>query len=463
MPISPARTAAFDILLRVDQQGAYAADLLHSARLDSLSLADRALATELVMGVLRWRSRLDQAIAAAAARPLTKLDLEVLTALRLSTYQLRYLSRIPAHAAVHDSVELTKRAKKLSAAPFVNAVSRKLAAMEGQEELPPRLLQLSPCGELSESSGVAEATEVASFFSREYAHPQWLVARWVRDYGIAPTHLICRHNQRIPNTVLRLDHSDMGVELELQGEGIELAPGAVMSTARVITKGDIPRTRAFQQGRVFIQDEASQLVAALVGTGSRLLDCCAAPGGKTAALAARNPTAEIIAAELHPHRAELLRKRVRAANVQVIQADALNLPTSGAFDRVLADVPCSGTGTLSRNPEIKWRLQPEDLGDLHHKQVAILRAALRQLAPGGRAVYATCSLEREENEAVIEEVLREENNLALRDCRQELQRLRSSGELLWPDLDSLLSGQFLRTIPGLQPCDGFFAAMIERQ
>ena len=136
------------------------------------------------------------------------------------------------------------------------------------------------------------------------------------------------------------------------------------------------RTRAFHEGRVFILDEASQLVAALVGTGSRLLDCCAAPGGKTQALAARNPSAEIIAAELHSHRAELLRKRVHAANVKVIQGDALHLPTSGGFDRVLADVPCSGTGTLARNPEIKWRLTPEDLDDLHQRQVAILRAAL---------------------------------------------------------------------------------------
>ena len=180
-----------------------------------------------------------------------------------------------------------------------------------------------------------------------------------------------------------------------------------MAGARIVVGGDVTRTRALTEGRVMIQDEASQLVAALVGTGSRILDCCAAPGGKTAALAARNPTAEIIAAELHAHRVELLRKRVRAANVQVIQADALSLAVSSGFDRVLADVPCSGTGTLARNPEIKWRLKPEDLDDLHQRQVGILHAALQQLSPGGRAVYSTCSLEREENEAVVEEVLRD--------------------------------------------------------
>ena len=223
----------------------------------------------------------------------------------------------------------------------------------------------------------------------------------------------------------------------------------------------LTRTAAFRAGRVVIHDEGSQLVALLVGSGSRLLDCCAAPGGKTAVLASRNPTAEIIAADLHAHRAELLRKRVRAANVKVIQADTLHLPVDGQFDRVLADVPCSGTGTLARNPEIKWRLKPEDISDLHAKQVAILRAALRHLAPDGRAVYSTCSLEREEDEAVVEEVLADSPEFHLLDVREELERLRNAGELAWGDLDSLVSDKYLRTIQGMHSCDGFFAAVIE--
>jgi 16S rRNA (cytosine967-C5)-methyltransferase len=441
MPIAPARAATFDILLRVDQQGAYASELLHSGRLESLSQADRALTTELVMGVLRWRSRLDEAIAAASARSLAKVDLEVLTALRLGAYQLQYLSRIPAHAAINDSVELVKRAHKRSAAPFANAVLRKIATTK-----------ITSAPETSDWT--------AAWLAGEFAHPQWLVERWVAEFGVERAHLICRHDLQIPNVAIRVD--DPAVETELEAEGVKLASGALLASARIVTSGEFTRTRAFQEGRVFILDEASQLVAALVGTGLRLLDCCAAPGGKTQILVARNPSAEIIAAELHPHRAELLRKRVHAANVQVIQADALNLPTSGGFDRVLADVPCSGTGTLARNPEIKWRLKPEDLNDLHRRQVAILRAALGQLAPGGRALYSTCSLEREENEAVVEEVLRDEQEYRLRDCREELERLRSTGELAWSDVDSLRSGKFLRTVPGVQPCDGFFAAVVER-
>jgi 16S rRNA (cytosine967-C5)-methyltransferase len=441
--ISPSRTAAFDILLRVEQIDAYANELLHSQKLERLSVADRGLVTELVMGVLRWRSRLDEAITKASTLPLIKVDLEVLTALRLGAYQLSFLSRIPAHAAIHESVELVKRAKKRSAVPFANAVLRRLAGVK-IEAIPETI-----------------ANAPVPFLAREFAHPEWLVEQWVAAFGTERALRICRYDQRVPKTAIRLDAPE--IEQELASEGIELIPGMLLSSARIVTKGDITKTQAFCEGRVFIQDEASQLVAALVDTGSRLLDCCAAPGGKTAALAARNPASQIVAVELHAHRAVLLRRRVRASNVEVINADALRLPLQGGFDGVLADVPCSGTGTLARNPEIKWRLTPADLGDLHVRQGRILRAALQQLAPGGRVVYSTCSLEREENEDVIAEVLGDDSPYQLRDCREELERLRDNGELVWDNLDMLLSGRFLRTLPGVEPCDGFFAAVVERR
>lgn len=442
MPVSPARAVAFDILLRVEQQAAYASELLHSDRLDKLSVADRALTTEIVMGVLRWQSRLDSMIAASSSRSLAKLDPQVLIALRIAAYQLVYLSRVPARAAINESVELVKRARKTSAAPFANAVLRKLAEA-GTESL------------VSEMSA-ATTSQLAD----QFAHPEWLVQRWIDHFGITYAAAICRHDQQIPLTSIRVDTD--AVARQLEGEGIKLAPGALLTSARTVAGGDVTHTRAYREGRVFIQDEASQLVAALVGKGARILDCCAAPGSKTAAMASRNPTAEIVAAELHAHRAKLLRQRVRAKNVRVMSADVLNLPLQGAFDRVLADVPCSGTGTLARNPEIKWRLKPEDLAELHAKQVAILRTALQQLAPGGRAVYSTCSLEPEENQTVVEEALRGDSNIELLDCHMELERLLRDGELALDDLDSLLDGKYLRTIPEVSPSDGFFAAVLER-
>jgi len=223
------------------------------------------------------------------------------------------------------------------------------------------------------------------------------------------------------------------------------------------------RSQTIHSGRAWIQDEGSQLVALLVGNGSSILDCCAAPGGKTAILAEQNPTAKIRAMDLHKHRADNMRMRLGStANVEVVQQDVTVISDEAVFERVLADVPCSGTGTLARNPEIRWRLRPDDLQDLHKKQVAILKAAVRQVGCGGRVVYSSCSLEPEENAAVVEEVLRSEPGLQVLPVYEELERLRSSGELVWADLDSLVKGPHLRILPGVQPCDGFFAAILEK-
>ncbi len=468
--ISPSRAAAFDILLRVERQSAYASELLHSERYSKLSPADHALCTELVMGVLRWRSALDAAIGEIASQPLAKLDLEVLVALRLGAYQWGWLERVPARAAIYESVELVKKARKRSAAPFVNAVLRKLAG-DGQwrQRLPAslfsalreRMQQLT-----SEQTGwtfyvpLTGPAAVAQPWAAQFAHPEWLVERWCAEFGSAKTLAICQYDQQVPATAIRLRAP--GAEEELRQAGIELAPGAFLADARRVEKGDVTRTAAFRKGRVAIQDEASQLVGALVGHGQRLLDCCAAPGGKTLILADRNPSAQIIAADLHPQRARLLRRLVRGENVQVICADAEHLPLSGEFDRVLADVPCSGTGTLARNPEIRWRLKPEDLADLHARQVAIAGSALQHLGPGGRLVYSTCSLEREENQAVVEELLSKSAGIRLLDCRGELKRMQERGELVWQDLDSVTEGPYLRTLPGVHPCDGFFAAILEK-
>jgi 16S rRNA (cytosine967-C5)-methyltransferase len=179
-------------------------------------------------------------------------------------------------------------------------------------------------------------------------------------------------------------------------------------------------------------------------------------------LARRNPQARVFATELHPHRARLLQNLSRLPNVYVVAADARHLPFSCAFNRILADVPCSGTGTLARNPEIKWRLKADDLHDLQSRQVAILKSALAQLATGGRLVYSTCSLEREENEMVVEAALEGTGGFKVADIKADIEQLLQSGELCWENISSLFAGPYLRTIPGVHPCDGFFAAMIER-
>jgi 16S rRNA (cytosine967-C5)-methyltransferase len=443
--VSPARNAAFNILLRVERESSYAVELLHSALLDELSPVDRNLATEIVMGVLRWRSVLDESIARLSFTPFRKLDFEVLTALRMGVYQKQFLTKVPAHAAVNETVELVKQAKKFSAAGLVNAVMRKVksAAYDPQA---------------SKLSGV-------DYLSSALAHPRWLAERWLALFGQDIAQKICEYDQRIPAIGLRLSSAED--ETTLTAQGVQLAPGAMMATARIVISGDASATQVFRDGRVLerkiaIQDEGSQLVAALVGSGRRILDCCAAPGGKTAAMATRLPEAEIVATELHPHRVTILRRLAPQQNVEVVNADALTLPYGADFDRVLADVPCSGTGTLARNPEIKWKLKPEDLLDLQSRQTAILKAAMRHVSPGGRLVYSTCSLEPEENEQVVAASLAGTSDFKIIPVRTELQRLQESGELVWKNIDELIGGDFLRTIPGVHPCDGFFAAIFER-
>jgi 16S rRNA (cytosine967-C5)-methyltransferase len=300
--------------------------------------------------------------------------------------------------------------------------------------------------------------------AESYAHPLWMVKRWTEQYSLELTQKICEHDQSIPQTSLRLRSPN--VETELAAQGISLVPGKVLASARRVTAGDVTKSESFRTGRVLIQDEGSQLVAALIGAGhERILDCCAAPGGKTLAIADQNPGASIIAVEIHPHRARIMRTLLGkdVNRIRILNADARHLPLAQVFDRILVDAPCSGTGTLGRTPEIKWRLKIEDLAELRDRQLAILRSAAQHLRPRGRVIYSTCSLEKEENEVVVEQLLREEPGLHLRDCREELDRLKTTGSLTWPDPNSLVrGGPYLRTIPGIHPCDGFFAAIIER-
>jgi 16S rRNA (cytosine967-C5)-methyltransferase len=444
--ISPARVAAFDILLRVERDSAYASELLHSQTYASLTSLDHALVTELVMGVLRWRSLLDSHIAQASSQPLQKLDLEVLIALRLAAYQLGWLSRIPPRAAIHESVELVKRARKSSAAPFANAVLRKIAASSARNEI-------------SIISTSAEALAESS------AHPLWLIQRWAQTYGIEAATKICQYNQSAPPRSIRLRNPE--AEEHLQAEGIHLASGSLLVSARLVQSGDVTQSATLRKKEYVIQDEASQLVAHLVGRGRQILDCCAAPGGKTLVITDRNPQSQIIAVDLYPHRARLLRKLLGPASsakqfAEVIVADARSLPLIGGFDRVLADVPCSGTGTVVRNPEIKWRLKPDDLVDLQTRQLAILRSAMNQVAARGRLIYSTCSLEPEENEAVIEQALHANSSFRIVDCQEELLRLQQEGQLVVENVSSLTHGPYLRTIPGVHACDGFFTAILER-
>ncbi|HME58180.1 MAG TPA: methyltransferase domain-containing protein, partial [Terracidiphilus sp.] len=304
--------------------------------------------------------------------------------------------------------------------------------------------------------------------------PSWLVERWINFYGIDVARAICRHGQSQPALTIRI--ASPAVESELLAAGINLEHGQLLTAARTVASGDITKTEAFREGRVRLQDEGSQLVAELASCDSdnlnqeekSVLDACAAPGGKTLILAERNPQARIVAMESSAPRLELLRTRLspHAARVECRLADATTLTEDSAFDLVLADVPCSGTGTLGRNPEIRHRLSPNDLVRHAEHQRAILAAALRAVRPGSLVVYSTCSLELEENEQVVAAVLAASPNAHQLSLSARIDALLGTG-ILTNDGAERLRGCLtpegaLRLLPGAFRTDGFYIALIEK-
>jgi len=438
--IAPARSAAFEILLKIAATDAHSDELLRSREVDALSVQDRALATTLVLGTLRWQLKLDAQIRMLLARPRARLAPAVETALRMGAFQLLYLDRIPAHAAIGESVELTKRAGETFAAGMVNAVLRKL-------DRQPHL--------------VAEDEPIADTF----AHPRWMVERWERFYGRDAARAICSFDQEPSAVCLRLIHPD--AEQALADEDIELTPDEFLTAARRVLRGDVVRSEAFRRGWVRIQDEGSQLIAELAGHGANILDTCAAPGGKTAILAERNPSSTILAMDVSQRRLDAMRRNFAHERVRFAVQDATAMQLAPEYDLILCDVPCTGTGTIGRNPEIRFRVNEEEIARHHARQVKILSCALEGLTHGGRLLYSTCSLEPEENEAVVSECCARSRGFHVIPLDEDVSRLEREGAIHAKGAAKLrgsaLRGGFLRTLPGLHGCDGFYAALIARR
>jgi len=473
--ISLARKAAFGILLNVERGAGHSDDLLRGAAVDALAPADRNLVTALVLGTLRWQIALDERIRPWLKRPAAKLDPEILIALRLGAFQLLHLDRIPAHAAIGESVELAKKAGHRFAAGMVNAVLRKLASGQSYVSGHGRGTHPVDGSSADQAAKTTRASAPAPDLAGEYAHPAWLVDRWERYYGAEAASAICAHGQTQPKLAIRL--ADPSVEAELAQAGFELAPGELLTAARTVIAGDLTTAQAFREGRVRIQDEGSQLVGEIAAFCTpkdldqkvkSIVDACAAPGGKTLILAERNPEARIVACEASAQRMAAMQARLAAHSdrIECRLADAAALAEDSVHDLALADVPCSGTGTLGRNPEIRHRLRAEDLPRQGERQRAILHAALRAVRSGGCVVYSTCSLEPEENEQVVAAVLVENSGarqVSLADC---LERMQASGVLAGHAAERLAQcltpEGALHLLPGVLGTDGFFVALIER-
>ncbi|MDE3180550.1 MAG: hypothetical protein KGM47_12920, partial [Acidobacteriota bacterium] len=393
MPVSPARAEAFHVLSRFESGRGFAVELLQSARFARLNEADRRLATELVMGVLRWRGDLDFEIESLSGKPLSYFDLEVIEILRLGLYQLLHLKSIPARAAIYEAVEMVKAARKRSASGLVNAMLRKL--------------QRRP-----ELKG---ATSGVWLERARRSVPSWIQDRWRTNFGATRADALTLACQRIPQVCLRVTgavFSREAVQRDL-APAVKTSPGIFSRRALRVIEGSVLATSAALEGRVVIQDEASQLVAELVKPepGHCVLDLCSAPGIKAWQIADNMAEGDMIACDRKITRLETMRRVIRNAwpngvSLSRVVLDATQpLPFARSFNRILVDAPCSGTGTLARNPEIKWRLRPGDIPRLAGEQLRILQNGLNALARGGRLVYATCSLEPEENEMVTQQAL----------------------------------------------------------
>jgi 16S rRNA (cytosine967-C5)-methyltransferase len=439
--VSPSRRAAFEVLRRVEEEGAFASVVLAHAGGD-LRADDRALCYELTLGVLRWQLWLDTLITHYAGRDAATLDAPVRRALRLGLYQLRFLTRVPQSAAVNESVNIAHAAGLRSAAGFVNAVLRR-ATRE------PYFDPASLAGD--ELARVAIST----------SHPAWLVARWAAEFGTDAAEQIARANNRTPPVAFRVNTlraAEEEVIARLRAAGVEVVASKIAEGAWRVdagTGGEALRALA-AEGLVYTQDEASQLAGRLVGAreGERVLDVCAAPGSKATQIAALTAgRALVVACDLYGHRLRTVvesARRLGAENILAVGLDAEESPlpfAEGSFDRVLVDAPCTGTGTLRHNPEIRWRITPADVAELAARQRRILSNAALAVRRGGRLVYSTCSLEREENESVVASFL--EAQPQFRESRAD-----APAGLLTP------SGA-ARTFSHRDDADGFFVAVLE--
>ena len=459
-----ARLLAVRVLDRVQRSRAYAdLSLHHYLSQSTLSGVDRALATELVYGTLRWRGRIDYLLRHVLEQPIEKLEPPVASTLRVGAYQLVFSDRIPASAAVDESVRCIRALGVERATGLVNAVLRRLSAEHQQIPLPS--LDEDPAGHLTHALSL----------------PAWIADCWLQTYGPVDAAALARASNEPPPLTVRTNIRKLAREELLEKLRPRFPDAELCRYARhgirLGRRGDPARDPAFLSGLFSVQDEAAQLVIDLLDPqpGELVLDVCAAPGGKTAAISERlGDLGGVLALDRHAGRLGLVARSVRRlglSNIHTLQRDAsqplADLPVAWldslqgtadvrrqplVFDRVLVDAPCSGLGTLRRNPDARWRLSPELPEELAQLQRAILRQAAAVLRPGGNLVYSTCTLHPEENERVVKAFLDDDPRFRLA-CASSL-----------PDsLGPLVSGDgYLRCFPHIHDSDGFFAARMER-
>jgi 16S rRNA (cytosine967-C5)-methyltransferase len=442
--IAPARIAAYEIILAVAASRTDLPTALARVRRKLDDERDRALAGEIATGTLRWQGAIDHVVEVFAGRSIARLDREILAVLRISAFQLLHLDRVPASAVVDDAVQLAKRAGKRSATGFVNALLRRISRERDRLPFP--------------------SEPPIDVLSITLSHPRWLAERWLDRYGEDRAKAWAEFDNRPAPLTLRantLTTSREDLTSMLRTVGVETEPGQFAPGAVVVTSGNPLLTPLAHSGAFVVQDEASQLVGlyTAAAAGERILDACASPGGKTTQMAAAmSDRGLIVAADIRWRRVELLARSVAtsgARSIRVVQADArVALPFRETFDLVLVDAPCSGLGTIRRDPDVRWRRTEADLVPLAAAQREMLECLAATVGPGGRLVYSTCSSEPDENDAVV---------AAFLDAHPEFQRTVPAPFERVPKLRALLDPDgALRTLPFRDQLEAFYAVSLKR-
>ncbi len=444
MSADPPRRAAVDVVLAVERDAAFANLLLPRMLRDRrITGADAGLATELAYGTLRWQGVLDEVIATGARRDVATLDPPVRAVLRLGAYQALH-TRVPPHAAVSTTVDLAREVAGPRPAGFVNAVMRRVSESSWEGWVQRLAPAADPVGRLAFETG----------------HPRWIAVALLAALNGDEAELAALLATDRPTTHLLARPGRIDATTLAAAAGPDARVGTLSPYAVYLAGGDPSRITAVRDGRARVQDEGSQLVAlalqraALVGDPDRAwLDICAGPGGKASLLAGLLPVgARLVAADRQPHRAGLVQRGVGGTTSTVVVADGTRPAWRAAcFDRVLADVPCSGLGSLRRRPELRWRREPRDIDGLGPLQRALLRAAIDAARPGGVAVYSTCSPHLAETIEVVEDVVRDRTDLTILDARD-----------LLPQVADVGAGPYVQLWPHRHGTDAMFIAAIRR-
>jgi 16S rRNA (cytosine967-C5)-methyltransferase len=442
--IAPARIAAYETIVAVAAHRADLPNALARARTKLVDERDRALAGEIATGTLRWQGTLDHIIEVYAGRPIVRLDPEIVAILRISAFQLLHLDRVPASAVVDDAVQMAKRAGKRSASGLVNAVLRRISRERNRLPLP--------------------AEPPLELLTTTLSHPRWLAARWLDRYGVDRAKAWAEFNNSPAPLTLRantLMASRGDVASALLDAGVESEPTQFAPDGLIVTAGNPLLTSLAHSGMFVVQDEASQLVGlyAAASADARVFDACASPGGKTTQMAAAmHDRGVIVAADVRARRIDLLRRTVAmsgARTIHVVQADARQpAPFRATFDLVFVDAPCSGLGTIRRDPDVRWRRSESDLTPLAAAQGEMLARLSATVCPGGRLVYSTCSSEPDENEAVVDAFLTAHPEFA----RTVPAAFEGAGHLR-----ALLDNRgALRTLPFRDQLEAFYAVSLKK-